>query len=318
MARFIFYGIAFSFLLSISCKDGKQTIKKPVIDKEKINALFHKDVSQLLFNHLYLVLDSISYDQLTKNPKWHNAYAQMDMGLPHFSPLDHAATTCYLRGHQHYIEILGPKNSYNEPVGKSGIGFSLQNRTEEHFHLGVAPKLKKDSTAFLSATETVRMPIEDQQETWFKAFYTPSAGTALHTWYAFYNPTFLDRLYGQKNKTYTREAFLQKTYARERLFKCITAISMVCTLKDYERIVQEMRHLGCRQLQRKVDVLTIDSGDITLRLKPSATIPFSRITRIDCQLNNPDHSMVRFGNLTITNTGFESIWRLHELYKDIY
>lgn len=317
MWRRIFCFFIFPFLLFVSCKEDKEVNKNLSIDKEKISALFHKDVSRLLFNHLYVVLDSITYEEFTKNPKWQNSYAQIDMGLPHFSPIEPSATSCYLRGHRHYIEILGPENTYNEPVGKSGIGFSLENRDDEHFHLGIEPKLKQDSTAFLSAAEVVRMPVAKNEETWFKAFYTPSRGTALHTWYAFYNPSFLDSLHGQKNKTYTREAFLKGAYAQERLFNGIKSISMTCTLGDYQRIVQEMRHLGCRLVKRKVDVLTIKSGDITLNLKPSKTVPFSRITQIHCRLNNPDKSMIRLGNLTISNTGFESIWRFHDLYANI-
>ena len=315
MYRSIFCFIIFSFSLSVSCKEGK-SIKKASIDKEKISELFNNDVSKLLFDHLYVVLDSISYDKLTKNPEWQDSYAQLDMGLPHFTPINDTATTCYLRGHQHYIEILGPKNTFNEPIGKSGIGFSLKNDEEEHFHLGVAPKLRGDSQAYLSATETVSMPLTDSKETWFKAFYTPSSGTALQTWYAFYNPTFLDSLHGQDYQTYSRAVFLKDAYGEERLFNGVKSISMICTLKDYQRIVKEMSHLGCKILKQKADVFTIVSGDILLSLKPSATISFSRITQIHCRMNRLDNSVIRLGNLSITNTGFESVWRLHELYKN--
>ena len=82
MYRSIFCFIIFSFSLSVSCKEGK-SIKKASIDKEKISELFNNDVSKLLFDHLYVVLDSISYDKLTKNPEWQDSYAQLDMGLPH-------------------------------------------------------------------------------------------------------------------------------------------------------------------------------------------------------------------------------------------
>ena len=112
----------------------------------------------MLFSHLYVVLDSLSYSEFTNSPEWTDAYANLDVGLPHFNPIDKNATSCYLRGHRHYIEILGPDNTYNEPVGKSGIGFSLEN-DEGHFHLGVTPKLKKEDNRFLSLSDTVSMPL---------------------------------------------------------------------------------------------------------------------------------------------------------------
>lgn len=295
-------------ILSIgSCKEAKTGPEKDVVDREKIDALFNKDVSQVLFSHLYVVLDSLSYREFTNSPEWTDAYAKMDVGLPHFDPIDKKATSCYLRGHRHYIEILGPDNEYNEPVGKSGIGFSLQN-DGGHFHLGVKPKLKKEGQPFLSASDTVSMQIGESKSVWFKVFYTPNHGTTLHTWYAFYNPIFLDSLFQKEHKTYTREAYLENSYDNEKLFQGIETIEMVCTPKDYNRIAQEMRHLACELIQKEVDKLTIASGDIAITIEPSTAVVFSRITKLRCHLNDPDNSTTRFGNLAITNQGTESVW----------
>ncbi|KAA2218677.1 DUF5829 family protein [Maribacter flavus] len=291
----------------ISCKKQGAKLKNDLVDREKIDKLFKKDVSQIYFDHLYVVLDSLSYSEFTNSPSWFKNYAKVDLGLPNFEPIDEKATSCYLRGHRHYIEILGPNNDYNEPVGKSGIGFSLEN-DGGHFHLGVKPKLKKDSNSFLRACDTVSMPIGKSKSVWFKAFYTPSRNTSLHTWYAFYNPIFLDSLFKKKHKTYTREAYLQNAYDHKRLFKGIKAIEMDCTPKDYNRIAQEMRHLGCDLIKKEADKLTIASGDILITIEPSTSVAFSRITKLRCHLNEPDNSITRFGNLAITNEGTESVW----------
>ena len=96
-------------------------------------------------------------------------YGALDKRLPFFAPINANASECYLRGHKHYIEILGPNNIFNEPVGKSGIGFALKNE-DQHFHLGVEPKLKEKNTAFLNATDTVAMSLGNRKEVWFKAF----------------------------------------------------------------------------------------------------------------------------------------------------
>ncbi|TSE08109.1 DUF5829 family protein [Aquimarina algiphila] len=304
------------YVLLISCQKPIQQPKEPsVIDRKKIDAVFRKDVSKVLLDHLYVVVDSITYAKLTKDNEWKDTYATMDLGLPDFAPVTNYSSTCYLRGHQHYIEILGPKNKYNEPIGKSGIGFSLKN-DDEHFHLGVEPKFKVTKDSFLYAAETVEMPLGEHKHTWFKAFYTPSPGTALHTWYGFYNPAFLESLYGKQYTSYSREAFLKSTYADQKLFNGIKEIYLNCIPNDYRRIVQELRYLGCKFLEQNDNVLTIAGGDVKINIGYSNNIEYSRITKIVCRLNNMNDGITQLGNLTISNKGTKSIWNFDELYKN--
>jgi len=299
-----------------SCNNQEKKEESEImIDRKKIDKAFNKDVSKLLLDHLYVVVDSITYEKVIKNNAWKNKYASLDLGLPDFDPVHNTASTCYLRGHQHYIEILSPKNDYNEPIGKSGIGFSLKNN-DEHFHLGIKPKLKVTKDSFLYAAETVQMPLGNDNHTWFKAFYTPSPGTSLHTWYGFYNPAFLDNLHGKHHSTYSREAFLKSTYTEQKLFNGIKEIHLSCIPDDYRRVTEEMRHLGCKLLEKNGNILTIAGGDITINIKPSNQIEYSRITKIICRLNNEDNSTIQLGNVTITNQGNESIWNFDELHKN--
>ncbi|MCH2193639.1 DUF5829 family protein [Kordia sp.] len=309
-----------SFILGLffffSCSEKSKKTKTITVDYDKVDTFFGADVSQILFDHLYIVLDSVSYAKLTQNTFFKDTYVAIDKGFPNFETIDEKTASCYARGHKHYIEILGPNNQYQEPVGKSGIGFSLYNKGE-HFHLGVKPKLKKNETTYLSISETVDVPLDQHEITWFKAFYSPSKNTNLNTWYAFYNPTFLDSLHQLKHQGYTREAFLQKSYKKECLFKDIKRISMDCTIDDYNRIAQEMRYLGCNLLNVENKVLTIASGDVLIRIRPSETIEYSRITEIQCRLNALDNSVIQLGNLTITNKGKESLWNFDNLNKTI-
>ncbi len=310
------YGISSFFLLVLlSCKEDRSSIPITTIDHEKVDVLFGKDVSEVLFDHLYVVLDSVSYAQFTREDSWINTYASLDKGLPNFESIDEKTTSCYLRGHEHYIELLGPNNKFQEPVGKSGVGFSLRNGGE-HFHMGVAPKLKQSGTPYLSASETVDMSIGEKEAIWFKAFYSPSKGTSVQTWYAFYNPAFLDSLFHETHDNYSREAFLKKSYKKEHLFERIKQISITCTPQDYERISQEMRHLGCSLLKKEGRTLTIAGGDVSITITPSTAIEFSRITQIKCGLNTEDNSVTHLGNLTITNLGTKSIWNFENLYKN--
>lgn len=231
--RILMITLMTSFLFSCQGVEEKQ-YDSSLIKRDKINGIFGKDVSDVLFDHLYVVVDSTTYASITQDSKWKNKYATLDNGLPDFAPAVKESSSCYLRGHQHSIEILDSDNIYNEPVGKSGIGFSLKNKGE-HFHLGVKPKLREVKDSLLYATSTVKMPVDGEEYTWFKAFYKPSKGTGLHTWYGFYNPNFLDHLKGEEHAFYSRKTFLESSYADHKLFNSIEAIQLKCTKDDFNQ-----------------------------------------------------------------------------------
>jgi hypothetical protein len=300
----------------MSCKDkGQKENDGTIVDREKIDIIFGHDISQVQFDHLYVVLDSVSYARIKQYDSSKNRYATIDKGLPDFEPIDSLSTSCYLRGREHSIELLGPDNKYGEPIGKSGIGFSLRNRGE-HFHLGVAPKLKQADTPYLSISDTVQMSLGENTTTWFKAFYSPGKETALITWYAFYNPIFLDSLHRTAHHKYSRKAFLKKSYNQEQLFEGVKSIHMTCIPPDYHRIAQEMRQLGCELIAKEGNTLTIASGDVNITITPSNSIEYSRINHIKCDMNAMDSSSIILGNITITNSGTESVWNLENLYKN--
>lgn len=302
------------FIFCMSCQNqGQKKYDSSIIDHEKLDLTFGKEVSKVLFDHLYVVVDSATYKSVITNTHWKNTYATLDAGLPDFAPIVNSSSTCYLRGYQHSIEILGPNNTYNESVGKSGIGFSLKNK-DEHFHLGMTPKLNVFKDSLLYATETVKMLLEGQEYTWFKAFYTPSRGTALHTWYAFYNPNFLEELQQEKHTEYSREAFLSSSYSNSKLFNSIKTVKLICTPNDFWRIAQELGYLQCRLIVQEGEVYTIKSGDIDIVIESSNEITYSRITQITCHLNKVDDSVNHLGNLTITNKGKTSIWNFNQLH----
>lgn len=303
------YVIQMTVLLCLlySCQGQKREKKDALIDKEKIDLALGTDVSQVHLSHLYVVLDSFSYAMLTQDSDWRNSYARLDKGLPDFQPIDDATTISYLRGYQHYIEILKPNNTYSNPIGKSGIGFLLQNH-KEGFHDKIKPKLKPDADQFLSAYETVQMPIGESRHLWFKAFYTPMDKTKLDTWYAFYDPTFLAHLHGFVHGTYRRESFIGDAYDNKRLFRGVEKIALECSPMDYYRIGQEMRYLGTKLVEKQGDTLTIAVGDIHLQLSKNQNSTKSTIKKIWCKLNRADDKVSKFGNLVITNSGHVSVW----------
>ena len=153
------------------------------------------------------------------------------------------------------------------------------------------------------------------KQTWFKAFYTPTQGTALHTWYSFYNPAFLDHLKGNSYTSYSRETFLESAYADYKLFHSVESIQLSCTPNDFLRIAQELSYLKCELIGQEGEKFIIDSGDIKIIIEQSNIVNYSQITQITCNLNEEDDSTIRLGNLTIKNQGKVSIWDFNQLHK---
>ncbi|NAS32717.1 hypothetical protein GTQ40_17180 [Flavobacteriaceae bacterium R38] len=72
---------------------------------------------------------------------------------------------------------------------------------------------------------------------------------------------------------------------------------------------------GCKLLEKDEDLLAISSRDIQVKIRLSNTAKHSLITEIQCELNQPDHSVSKIGNLTILNEGLESVWNFKEISK---
>lgn len=210
-------------LLLFGCKNEVKEAEEPLFDKKKIADAFNKNPNEVLFNHLYVVLDSSTYAQLRANKFLNESYAGLDRGMPLFEKINDTVSSIYLRGEAHYLEILGPNNSFKEPVGQTGLGFSLGG--QQSFSLNNSPKLKEEGTKFLQGMDTASFSIKNEEQIWYKAFYTVGMKTNLYTWYSYYNPVFLEALDGEKRNNYTREDFLKHAYSPEKLFKNVVSIA---------------------------------------------------------------------------------------------
>lgn len=296
--------VAAVFLMG--CKQKTKAPEESLIDKEKIQSLFDKNPNNVLFNHLYVVLDSSTYAQLRSNTFLNESYAGLDRGMPDFKKINDTVNSIYLRGEKHYLEILGPKNRFKEPVGQVGMGFSLGG--PKSFSLKNTPKLKEGGTKFLQGGDTVSFNIKNKERVWYKPFYTFGMKTNLYTWYSYYNPEFLEAIDGKKQDTYTREGYLKKAYDPEKLFKNMVAIILRCNRGDHFRIARELELLGCTLEKKEGDDLIFKAGDIYLKLILDHKMERSTILQIESSLNGEDNRKLELDNITIKNEGKRSLW----------
>jgi len=296
-------------VMAIFIMGCKQEAKRPddsLIDKKKIENMFDENPNNVLFNHLYVVLDSVSYARFRSNTFLNESYAGLDLGMPDFKKINDSVNSIYLRGEKHYLEVLGPNNRFKEQVGKVGIGFSLGEN--ESFSLKKSPKLKEAGTKFLQGSDTVSLSIKNEKRVWYKPFYTYGMETNLYTWYSYYNPEFLEAIDGEKRDVYTRKDFLGKAYAPEKLFRNFVAVILKCNRGDHFRIARELELLGCNLEKKEGDYLTFKAGDIYLKLILDRDLEHSTIVQIESSLNREDNRRLQLDKLTIKNEGKRSLW----------
>lgn len=306
MKTFSVYSMLLFFFL-MGCKDPYKGSDEMLIDKTKIDRVFNNVDNKVLLSHMYVVLDSSTYNSILQNTFLDQEYAGIDNGLPDFTPADKNSKSVYVRGKNSYLEILGPNNKFNEGIGRNGIGFSLNNNNG--FSLDNKPSLKKSETKFLKGVDTVSFTLNNEKTVWFKAFYTYGIDTNLHTWYSYYNPSFITALHGEQEERYTEAAYLKTAYSPNKLFKDITAIEIHCTRADHFRIASELELLGCTSVKKHNDDLLFIIDDLKLSVCLRENIEKSKITIIAGTLNKPDNRTIHCKNITIENRGYNTIWR---------
>ncbi|WP_373519560.1 DUF5829 family protein [Pricia sp.] len=293
-------------ILLLACGQERKASENSLIDKGKVRALFDKNSNNVLFNHLYVVLDSISYARFRSNTFLKESYAGMDRGLPDFETIDDTVSSIYLRGEKHYLEILGPNNRFNEPVGRCGIGFSLDGK-HSHF-LNNSPELKEKNTKFLQGSDTVSMTIKGKELVWYRPFYTFGMKTNMYTWFSYYNPEFLEAIHGEKYQTYSQETFLKSAYAPDKLLRNVVAITLGCNPADHFRMGRELQLLGCPMMKDGKKNPVFKVGDVYIRLILDHRREKSGILNIESTLQRPDNRILQLGGLTIKNEEKKSLW----------
>lgn len=292
-------------LLFIACNE-KKSAGDSLIEKSKIQTAFNKNPNKVLLDHFYVVLDSVSFEKLRKDPFMKQSYASVDAGMPDFHKVHDSSSVFYLRGKSHYIEILGPDNPFNEPVGQIGIGFSMAG--DKHFPISGAPQLKEKKTKFLQGSSVAKYTLNNKEIDWYKAFYTYGMETNLATWYAHYNPSFLQHLGIKADETYSREDFLKNTYAPNKLFEDITAITLACNPADHFRIARELELLGCPLVNKPGADPIFEAGDIYLRLVRRKDKERSSLLQVETSLNHKSNKILELGAITIKNKEKKSLW----------
>ncbi|MBE7176961.1 MAG: hypothetical protein INR69_11170 [Mucilaginibacter polytrichastri] len=216
-------------------------------------------------NHLYVVLDSASFQALKTNP-YMRFFGRMDAGMPDFSPVTDSSTTLYLRGKNTYVEIMGPENRFKEAVGAVGIGFSWDSRAGEPDTISLQ---RRSGNCPAFEHSVAKWNFGGKEIRWYTAYHSEPAGD-IATWYAFYNPDFLTQLFGRPYTRFTRGLFLEKTYDASKDFTDVGGIVLSCSEADFVRINRELNCLGAQLIRKNGNLSVFRLGDVQFTLERGA------------------------------------------------
>ena len=256
-------------------------------------------------NHFYVVLDEETFAAVRDSELLMREFASVDTGLPKFAPPQAESQRLYIRGKTTYVELLGPRNPFNEPVGKIGLALGVDT----------LPLLEEVQTAWSASLGSAadRYKVEWKKSTpavpWYDVIQhrSTSDNPNLVLWVSAYRPEFLPWLYPQRSAVENRGSradFLAPLFRPERLFRDVTGLTIAVPEQLRQQVARQLEAVGYRRSVRG-EMLELQSSDWTLTLvAPSAqrrgllsvTVATNRNGGADIVLG--DRSAIEFGPQT--------------------
>ncbi|NVJ12642.1 DUF5829 family protein [Myxococcus sp. AM010] len=226
----------------------------------------------VVLNHFYVVLPAEAFASLRALDFLSDGFAQVDGGLPAFKVPDASAQVLYVRGQDTYLELLGPGNAFGEPVGKVGVGLSVE---QEGTLSRLAGPLRTALGQKVHQTRT-RRKFEGRGEVpWYDALYRePSApDTSLDLWVSEYLPEFFQALYPDRPWSahdVSRRALLGPRFKPERLLRNVERISLELSPRRAHTFIRELVALGYQQVSSPGDVFALQGEGLRWQVREAA------------------------------------------------
>lgn len=226
------------------------------------------------FNHLYIVLNQNVFESIRDSDFVNDHLAASDQGFPKFLPVDGHCQSIYLRGRDTYLELLGPENKFQEPVGKVGLGWTVEKVGE----LDVVAKLlatetPDDLTRVLNQWDFDR----EGAVNWYHSLFRkqPASADAVW-WFSETHVDFIPSLY--PHKTFDRDRiarrdFLESRYDATRILKNVTSITIELPRETATRLRGDLEKLGWRgeEFDSRSWILRGPDFSVMVFVQPEAT-----------------------------------------------
>ena len=203
---------------------------------------------EVKFNHLYVVLSQADFESLRSSDFLLNQFTASDQGFPKFLPVDDQCQSIYLRGQDTYIELFGPENKFGEPVGKIGVGWTVEKVGELDVLQGLLTKDSPDSfTRVLNHWDFDR---EGAAVNWYHSLFRnqPSTCDAVW-WFSETHVDFIPALYPDTSADgdcISRRDFLKSRYDATRILKNFTNLTIHLPPEAARSLRSDLDRVGWR------------------------------------------------------------------------
>lgn len=247
---------------------------------------------EVKFNHLYVVLSQSEFEAVRSSKFLLNQFAASDQGFPKFLPVDEQTQSIYLRGRDTYIELFGPDNKFGEPVGKVGVGWSVEKVGELDI---VQDLLAKDP--MVSFTRVLNQWDFDQEGpavNWYHSLFRnhPSTSDAVW-WFSETHVDFMPALYPRKSadrELILRRDFLESRYDATRILKNVTNLAIHLPPDVARSLRSDLDQVGWRSEEFDSRTWILRGSDFRLMI-----------------MVQPDGAKARLSSIGFeTNPGFET------------
>lgn len=263
-----------------------------------------KSLPSVSLNHIYVVLDAASFDSIRRSEFLNDRFASTDSGLPNFEPVDDSDTSVYVRGRRTYLELLGPENAFGEPIGKVGIGFSVEtvggiDRVQRQIELAGLELSRSSQVWDFGNSEPLN---------WFENLFPEQPeGPPFVWWVSEYHADFLPALYPDRPRENTgikREHFLAPRYNPSRWFNDIEELTLSLSEQQADCLAEGLVKLGFEQRKDK-NKRWLSSDDLRISIAVETVPDLPLLHSIVFSTNPVDsrRSFVRkLGNLTVRSS----------------
>lgn len=266
----------------------------------------NSDLKDLKVNHIYVVVDSATFNALKQSNEL-STLANQDKGLPNFLPVDNSATTIYMRFKSTYLEIMGPENRFKEKIGSIGIGFSWDTFKST---LDTVQKSIQESKDLRFQKSEANWSFGGKEILWYSFFYSDLKGD-IATWYAIYNPVFLNYLFNINYSEFKREDFLKKVFDQNKKIIDLSGIVIDSNANDFNKITKEFKALNIKIEKQKPGLVIYKLDSVTIKLK-LAERKNSMIKELRFRSKDKTRLNINLGNIRIKNSTSNQISMMFE------
>lgn len=196
-------------------------------------------VTPVYLNHLYIVLDKQTYDDIAASEFMRNQFADFEQKTTVASG-GRSWTGTYIRGEQTYIELFNPENKQGYKQGRSAIGFGVEQSGGIEIVQNQLSRVGGKVEHGLNSRK-----INEQEIPWFHLVYVeyPDSTSEFVRWVMEYHKDYQGARYSDLKpgeNGITRRQYLMRDYKPERYLKNISEVTIALDKQEADRFTKEL------------------------------------------------------------------------------